>query len=68
MINSWADLIYALERMRKLQKDPNTQKSLERRFQLAGVESDVDACVASKVFELAARRQPGLLEEEAKDG
>jgi hypothetical protein len=60
VINSWKDLIYTLDQMRQLQKNPNTSRSLELRFRLSRAEAEVDACVAAKVSEWAAARQPEL--------
>jgi hypothetical protein len=62
MIASWKDLIYTLDQMRQLQKNPNTSKSTELRFRLARAEAAVDACIEAKITEWAAREQPELLE------
>jgi hypothetical protein len=61
MISSWKELVYTLEQMRRLQKNPGTRKSLELRFRLSRAEADVDACIEAKTSEWAAERQPELI-------
>jgi hypothetical protein len=61
VIGSWKDLIYTLDQMRRLQKNPKTQQSLELRFRLSRAEADGDACVEKKIAEWAAERQPELI-------
>jgi hypothetical protein len=51
MISSWKDLIYTLDQMRQLQKNPRTPKSVELRFWLARAEAEVDACIETKIAE-----------------
>jgi hypothetical protein len=60
MFASWEELIYTLDQMRRLQKNPRTANIPELRFRLARAEADVDACVETKITEWARQEQPEL--------
>ena len=60
MINSWKSLIYSLDHMRKLQKNPKVKSIPHLAFQLAQLERDVDECVAKKIVEYEIKEQPEL--------
>ena len=60
MINSWTALIYSLDEMRVLQKNPGSKKIPALTLKLAQLERDVDECIASKIAEFKAKEQPEL--------
>jgi hypothetical protein len=60
MIASWKELVYTLEQMRQLQKNPRSAKIPELRFRLARAEADVDACIETKITDWARQTQPEL--------
>jgi len=59
MINSWKSLIYSIDQMRQLQKNPKTKNIPTMVLRLCHLEQDVDECVAKKIAEYEAR-QPEL--------
>jgi hypothetical protein len=62
MINSWKKLIYSIDQMRQLQKNPKAKSLPTLVFQLAQLERDVDECVAKKIAEYESKEQPELPE------
>jgi hypothetical protein len=60
-IESWKDLIYALDAIRQLRKKPRIDKNTDLRFRLSQAEAEVDACIDRKLNEWAKKEQPELI-------
>jgi hypothetical protein len=60
MINSWKELVYNIQEMRQLQKDPLTEDSFVRVLRLNQLEGEVDGWVQDKIAEWNFLGQPEL--------
>ena len=57
MINSWKAFLYAVADMRKMQKEMERSKSVEKQFELLQLQLEVDSCVERKIAEFGGRQR-----------